>query len=232
MRSTLFLTTALVLALAGPGIALAQQPQNQPPQTGQQAAPNGAQVNVQQRQPEVNVQQPPPEVTVQQPQPEVTVQQAQPEVNVQQQGEPKVTIQQQGEPQVTVKQPGETEVNVQQPDGQNQQAQGQQQGQQTQKPDAARAENMIGKTVRGADGEEVGEIEDLILNPQSGQIERAVIGVGGFLGVGERQVAVDWKQIQPAPQSEDLQTSLTKADVEKMPEFEYGENENAMVGPR
>jgi len=185
----------------------------------------------------------------------VNVQQAQPEITVQQQGEPQVNIERQGEPQITVRPPGQTTVNSQpQPEQppaqeQGQQAQGQQpnqpppqeQGQQAQDQQSGQsapptggvaAEQMIGKTVLGSDGEEAGEVEDLILNSQTNQIERVVIGVGGFLGIGKKQVAVEWSQLQPNPQGEDLTVSATKADLENMPNFEYSENENAMVGPR
>jgi sporulation protein YlmC with PRC-barrel domain len=234
MRSAFLFTTAVMVVLSGPGFA-------------QQAAPEGAQVDVQQAPPQVNIQQPapdvsvqqrPPEVTVTQPEPQVNVQQAQPEITVQQQGEPQVNIERQGEPQITVRPPGQTTVNSQpQPEQppapeQGQQAQDQQSGQPAPAAGGVAAEQMIGKTVLGSDGEEVGEVEDLILNSQTNQIERAVIGVGGFLGIGKKQVAVDWSQIQPNPQGEDLTVSATKADLENMPNFEYGENENAMVGPR
>jgi len=224
MRSTFLFMTTVFMALSGPSFA--------------QQAPEGAQIDVQQPPPEVKVQQQAPDVTVQQrspevtveqPRPEVNVQQAQPEVTIQQPGEAQVNIQRQGEPQITVRQPGQPTVNAQQQQEQGQQAQEQQPGQP--QAGAVPAEQMIGKTVLGSNGEEIGEVEDLILNAQTGQIERAVIGVGGFLGIGKKQVAVDWNLIQPNPQGEDLTASVTKADLEKMPEFQYGENENAMVGP-
>ena len=52
------------------------------------------------------------------------------------------------------------------------------------------AENLIDADVYNLQNEEVGEIEDLIID--AGKTVRAVvIGVGGFLGMGERRVAVD-----------------------------------------
>lgn len=52
-----------------------------------------------------------------------------------------------------------------------------------------RAEEMIGTTVYGADDANVGEIGDVLLT-SDGKIDAYVIDVGGFLGVGEKEVAV------------------------------------------
>jgi PRC-barrel domain len=42
--------------------------------------------------------------------------------------------------------------------------------------------------------QKIGEIEDLLVN-QSGQVEAAMVGVGGFLGAGEKDVAVSFNAI-------------------------------------
>jgi len=47
----------------------------------------------------------------------------------------------------------------------------------------------------GDDAEEIGNVTDLIFN-QDGQIVAAVIGVGGFLGIGEKSVAVDFSTLE------------------------------------
>lgn len=52
-----------------------------------------------------------------------------------------------------------------------------------------RASKLIGVNVYNQQNEKLGEISELIMN-SSGQIAGAVIGVGGFLGIGERDVMV------------------------------------------
>lgn len=52
------------------------------------------------------------------------------------------------------------------------------------------AENLIDADVYNLQNEEVGEIEDLIID-EGKTIRAVVIGIGGFLGIGERRVAVD-----------------------------------------
>ena len=50
-------------------------------------------------------------------------------------------------------------------------------------------ERLLGAKVLGNDGQTVGTIDDLILS-QGGQVEGVVLGVGGLLGVGQKQVGV------------------------------------------
>ncbi len=60
------------------------------------------------------------------------------------------------------------------------------------------ASRIIGAPVYSStadDAERIGDINDIVLN-QDGQIGAVVIGVGGFLGVGEKNVAVDFKALQ------------------------------------
>jgi hypothetical protein len=47
---------------------------------------------------------------------------------------------------------------------------------------------LVGRAVINAQNEKVGNIDSVILGPQ-GHIDKVVIGVGGFLGMGERDVA-------------------------------------------
>ena len=51
-------------------------------------------------------------------------------------------------------------------------------------------EDLTGTRVYGPEDEDVGEISELILSEDGKQIEKAVIDVGGFLGMGEHSVAV------------------------------------------
>ncbi|MCH8505379.1 MAG: PRC-barrel domain-containing protein [Ectothiorhodospiraceae bacterium] len=54
------------------------------------------------------------------------------------------------------------------------------------------ADDLIGNSVKNrADDEEVGTVQDLILD-QDGQIVGVIVGVGGFLGIGDKDVALSW----------------------------------------
>src|SRR4030081_1065378 len=49
-----------------------------------------------------------------------------------------------------------------------------------------------GTKVINLQNEKIGEIEDLLVDPASGLVRFAIIGVGGFLGLGETKGAVPW----------------------------------------
>jgi sporulation protein YlmC with PRC-barrel domain len=52
------------------------------------------------------------------------------------------------------------------------------------------ASDLIGATVENREGAEIGDINDMIVSIE-GDVEGVVIGVGGFLGIGEKDVAID-----------------------------------------
>jgi sporulation protein YlmC with PRC-barrel domain len=55
--------------------------------------------------------------------------------------------------------------------------------------------DFIGTPVNGKDGQPLGKITNLVFD-QEGRIELAVIGVGGFLGIGEKEVAVPFDAVK------------------------------------
>jgi hypothetical protein len=61
--------------------------------------------------------------------------------------------------------------------------------------DEMRASKLIGATVRNDANESIGSINELILG-KDGKVAAVVVGVGGFLGIGEREVALDFKSLR------------------------------------
>jgi len=61
-------------------------------------------------------------------------------------------------------------------------------------PGQWRASKLIGLNVYNNDNERIGEISELIVD-RAGKIEAVVVGAGGFLGLGEHDVAVPYSQI-------------------------------------
>jgi hypothetical protein len=84
------------------------------------------------------------------------------------------------------------------------------------------ASTMIGSTVYSANEEEIGDISDVIVQID-GKVEGVVIGVGGFLGIGEKNVsiAMDRFQVQQDEAGEEprLVLSSTKEELQGAPEF-------------
>ncbi|GIK98282.1 MAG: hypothetical protein BroJett029_24910 [Alphaproteobacteria bacterium] len=81
------------------------------------------------------------------------------------------------------------------------------------------ADELIGKSVVNQNGEEVGNISDIVINRQD-QAVLAIIAVGGFLGIGEKNVAVPFEQLQPGEDEAVLMSSATEDELKGMPAYE------------
>jgi len=97
---------------------------------------------------------------------------------------------------------------------------------------------LIGQPVyssAGDDAEEIGSISDLVFD-ENGQITAVVIGVGGFLGIGEKAVAVDFQSLEftlAADNSERWVLPTTAEALTAAPDFVWAEDEpvdNAVDG--
>lgn len=168
-------------------------------------------VQVETGEPEVSIQQPEPEVMVQQQEPEIQIRQSEPEVVVES-AEPQVEVRQ-AEPQVqvrsadpivrviTVDEQGQEQVSeIEAQPMQNQRSQqAQAQQRQTQQPQQQQqmAQDLMQvnvtelgqKTVVTSQGEELGSVEDIVIQPDQGQAG-LVVSTGGILGIGAEQILV------------------------------------------
>ena len=59
----------------------------------------------------------------------------------------------------------------------------------------ARVSKLLGSNVHTKDGTGLGQIEDLVVNPATGQIQFALLGKGEFSGVGDRLIPVPWQAV-------------------------------------
>ena len=57
-----------------------------------------------------------------------------------------------------------------------------------------------GSTVRNRQREEIGDIDEVLIEPESGRVRFAILSVGGFLGLGSTRVAVPWSAFEITPQ--------------------------------
>jgi hypothetical protein len=84
------------------------------------------------------------------------------------------------------------------------------------------AERLTGATVYDVNDENVGDVGDLLLSAD-GQVEDAIIDVGGFLGLGEKQVRVPFSDLSMLrnPETDELRiyVASTEEELESMPEY-------------
>lgn len=90
-----------------------------------------------------------------------------------------------------------------------------------------RVDWITGTTVTAPDGTEIGAINDLIVDGESGQMIAAVVGVGGFLGIGAKQIAVPFDQLTVNYDAQEITTDLTKEEADAAPEYVFREREAA-----
>lgn len=89
---------------------------------------------------------------------------------------------------------------------------------------------VTGATVTSPDGETIGKVSDLIMDRDSGQMVAAVIGVGGFLGIGEKKIAVPWARLTVDYDANQITSDLSRAEADAAPEYVFRERE-AMPAP-
>jgi PRC-barrel domain len=100
----------------------------------------------------------------------------------------------------------------------------QQAGQQEQAlaaPSGLLASNIIGSTVYSQDNQSIGDINDIILS-QEGQPSQVIVGVGGFLGIGEKDVVLDMSKLQIAATEDGnvkIVTQTSQDELRDMPPF-------------
>jgi hypothetical protein len=94
-----------------------------------------------------------------------------------------------------------------------------------QSSDQHRSSKIVGQPVYNSAGERIGDVNELILG-SNGQVESAVIGVGGFLGLGEKLVAVMYKDLKFSDADGSMRITLnsTKEALETAPDFKYADN--------
>jgi sporulation protein YlmC with PRC-barrel domain len=77
------------------------------------------------------------------------------------------------------------------------------------------ASELIGSDVRNVAGETIGDVNEIIL-ANDGNVRAVVIGVGGFLGMGERDIAVSFNSLKIARDKNDREMIVVDATRESL----------------
>jgi sporulation protein YlmC with PRC-barrel domain len=84
--------------------------------------------------------------------------------------------------------------------------------------DQVLADRLVGMKVVDMAGNEVGEVEDILLD-KSGQVAGLVLSHGKVLGMGGKTVAISWQDIATAEDSDAITVNLTEEQLAAAPEF-------------
>lgn len=90
-----------------------------------------------------------------------------------------------------------------------------------------RVDWITGTTVRSPQDESIGSIRDLIIDQQTNEITGAVLSVGGFLGMGGKDIAVRFDELQIDYDAREITMNLTREEADAAPEFVFRERAEA-----
>lgn len=91
--------------------------------------------------------------------------------------------------------------------------------------DGSVAGTLLGKPVQSVNGDDMGRIVDVVID-RGGMIRAAIIDFGGFLGVGTRKIAVDWRVLRfsRGASMETIVAELSRDQLRTAPVYKPGES--------
>src|SRR5215467_15334677 len=107
------------------------------------------------------------------------------------------------------------------------------------KPDALTAvqgvllstEALLGSDVKNSQGQDVGDLKQLMLDPHTGRVMYAVVAMGGFLGMGGKSVIVPWHALEVARDGKSLVLNVSPQMLQQAPAYAKGKESIAMSVP-
>ena len=89
-------------------------------------------------------------------------------------------------------------------------------------PDMVLVSNLLNTSVYGPNNSTIGEVEDVLIK-SDGKIEGLVVSVGGFLGLGEKNVALRMDRFKVKPEADGrarITVSATEQELREAPKFD------------
>ena len=87
-----------------------------------------------------------------------------------------------------------------------------------------RLSKLKGADVKGKNGEELGKLEDVVINPSTGQIAFAIVGNGTLLGLGDKPHPVPWQEVKVNSEKE-VTINIDKQKLQSAPTVTQGYSE-------
>jgi sporulation protein YlmC with PRC-barrel domain len=81
------------------------------------------------------------------------------------------------------------------------------------------ASNLIGATVKSTQGQNIGEVSDLVVNDKN-DVVAAVVSVGGVLGVGQKKIGVRYQDFEVSPDGRTLYLNMNQEQLEQQAPFD------------
>lgn len=81
-------------------------------------------------------------------------------------------------------------------------------------------ETLLGSDVKSPQGQNVGELKQLMIDPHTERVMYAVVSMGSFLGMGEKTVVVPWHAIEIARNGKSLVLNLSPQMLQQAPTYD------------
>ncbi len=82
------------------------------------------------------------------------------------------------------------------------------------------ADTLIGNDVYNKDGEDLGDIKEIMLDMHSGRVRYAVLSFGGFMGLGEKLFAVPWDALTLDTENKRFVLGVNRDQLNTAPGFD------------
>lgn len=84
----------------------------------------------------------------------------------------------------------------------------------------ADARKLIGRNIKNAENDTIGEIKSIYLSAD-GKVDSVIASVGGFLGIGDREVRIKWSDLHISDNGEKVVVNMTKDQLKGQPAYKY-----------
>lgn len=87
-------------------------------------------------------------------------------------------------------------------------------------PRVMRSSTIVGSAVRNLKGDDLGKIQELMIDVATGRIAYAVLAYGGFLGMGDKLFAIPWEALMARSDERQFVLDLDEATLKTAPGFD------------
>jgi len=87
-------------------------------------------------------------------------------------------------------------------------------------PRVLRTKDITGDRVKNNAGEDLGKIEELVIDVNTGRVAYAVLSFGGILNMGNKLFAIPWEALQVEPQNKQFILNVDKTRLENATGFD------------
>lgn len=82
------------------------------------------------------------------------------------------------------------------------------------------AHTLLGDTIKNPQGDTLGDLKEIMLNIETGEVAYAVLSFGGWLGMGDKLFAVPWRALRVDDENKCLILNASKERLKSAPGFD------------